>query len=156
MDRVGPQDPEIVRMYGGDAMEVHTRSEADAEAWLSALTEHPAAWVIEVAGRCVGSVRLDDIDGHDARARYAVGIDVPDLLGQGLGTEVTQLVVGHAFGSLGLHRVALRVLSYNERAIRCYEKCGFQREGRERESAFVDGVYYDDVIMGVLASEFSR
>jgi hypothetical protein len=27
-------------------------------------------------------------------------------------------------------------------------------EGRERESALVDGVWYDDVMMGLLAHEF--
>jgi len=57
------------------------------------------------------------------------------LLGQGLGTEVTRVVLDFAFGPLALHRVGLRVLAYNRRAIGCYEKCGFQEEGREREPA---------------------
>lgn len=153
-DRLGPQDPEIVRMYGGDATDMHVRSRDEAEAWVAALADHGAAWVVDIAGRCVGSARLDDIDLHDRRARYAVGIDDPALLGQGFGTEVTYLVLGHAFGTLGLHRVSLRVLAYNRRAIRCYEKCGFREEGRERQSALVDGEYHDDVIMGLLAVEY--
>ena len=49
----------------------------------------------------------------------------------------------------------LRVLAYNERAIRCYLSCGFVEEGRERESALVDGERYDDLIMGVLAHEYA-
>ena len=54
-----------------------------------------------------------------------------------------------AFDTLQLHRVDLRVLSFNVRALRCYEKCGFVREGVERESAFVDGARVDDVMMSL-------
>jgi RimJ/RimL family protein N-acetyltransferase len=46
------------------------------------------------------------------------------------------------------------VLAYNKRAIRAYEKCGFVIEGREREAAFVDGAWHDDVMMGLLDHEF--
>ena len=35
-----------------------------------------------------------------------------------------------------------------------HKKVGFKEEGRERESAFVQGQRYDDLIMGVLAREF--
>jgi RimJ/RimL family protein N-acetyltransferase len=56
---------------------------------------------------------------------------------------------------LGLHRVSVRVVAYNERAIQAYKKCGFRIEGREREAALVDGVWHDDVIMGVLESEYA-
>lgn len=62
---------------------------------------------------------------QDKRARYAVGIYNPELLGKGLGTEVTMAVLRYAFEVLGLHRVDLRVLEYNKRAIACYQKCGF-------------------------------
>lgn len=34
-----------------------------------------------------------------------------------------------------LHRVDLEVLEYNNRAIHCYEKCGFKIDGILRESA---------------------
>ena len=66
---------------------------------------------------------------------------------------MTRLVLAYAFDS-GLHRVGLRVLATNERAVRCYTSCGFKLEGRERESARIDGVWQDDLIMGILAREF--
>jgi RimJ/RimL family protein N-acetyltransferase len=46
------------------------------------------------------------------------------------------------------------VLASNARAIACYRKCGFIKEGREREAAFVGGVWQDDLIMGLLDREF--
>jgi RimJ/RimL family protein N-acetyltransferase len=50
--------------------------------------------------------------------------------------------------------MSVRAVEYNARAIRTYQKCGFVVEGREREAAFVDGIWYDDVMMGILDSEF--
>ena len=55
---------------------------------------------------------------------------------------------------LRMHRIGIRVLAYNQRAIHAYKKCGFVIEGRERETAFVDGAWHDDVMMGLLDHEF--
>jgi RimJ/RimL family protein N-acetyltransferase len=38
------------------------------------------------------------------------------------------------FGVLGLHRIELRVLATNRRAIDCYLACGFRKEGVRREA----------------------
>lgn len=59
---------------------------------------------------------------RDNKARHAIGIFDPNYWALGIGTEVTHLVLDCAFNGLGLHRVDLRVLEYNTRAIRCYEK----------------------------------
>jgi RimJ/RimL family protein N-acetyltransferase len=48
----------------------------------------------------------------------------------------------------------VRVVDYNLRAIRAYQKCGFVIEGREREAAFVDAVWHDDVMMAILDREY--
>lgn len=104
--------------------------------------------------RLIGDVRLDRIDMQDKRASLAIGILDQECLGKGLGTEVIMLVLGHAFRDLKLHRISIRVLSYNARALRCYQKCGFLIEGRERETAFINGQWYDDFIMGLLEHEF--
>ena len=61
----------------------------------------------------------------------------------------------YAFDVLKLHRISVRVLEYDARAIRTYKKCGFVVEGRERQSALVDGTWHDDVIMGILDGEFA-
>jgi [ribosomal protein S5]-alanine N-acetyltransferase len=64
------------------------------------------------------------------------------------------LALSHAFRPGGLHRVDLRVLEENGRAIRCYEKCGFVIEGREREGARIAGEWKTDVLMSVLEQEW--
>jgi RimJ/RimL family protein N-acetyltransferase len=129
-------------------------TEDTARRWVERLRDQDYGWVIE-ADALIGQIRLDRVDLRDKRASLAVGIEDQARLGIGLGTEAIGLVLGYAFGVLGLHRVSARVVAYNERAIRAYEKCGFVREGREREAAFVDGAWHDDIMMGVLDREYA-
>jgi RimJ/RimL family protein N-acetyltransferase len=63
-------------------------------------------------------------------------------------------MLSYAFGALNFHRVSLRVVAVNARAIRAYEKVGCVREGIERQSARVGDTWHDDVMMGPLAAEF--
>jgi len=146
--------PEIVRMYGGDLQAPTPISPADAERWYARLCADPLAWVIEVDGRCTGVVRLHTLVERDRRARLAIGLLEPELLGRGIGTRAIRCLLRHAFETMRLHRVDLRVLAFNGRAIRCYERCGFVREGRERESAWVGGGWADDVLMSILEHEY--
>ncbi|KAA1417028.1 GNAT family N-acetyltransferase [Nocardioides humilatus] len=152
------QDAAIVRMFGSTPAwsGIRAMTEHQGQSWYRAVTsgsDDRTNWAIELDGRFVGSARLHHLSEEDRKARYAIGILDASLHGNGLGREVTQRILQHAFDDLHLHRVDLRVLAFNEPAIRCYRACGFVEEGRERESAYVDGKWHDDVIMGVLAHE---
>jgi RimJ/RimL family protein N-acetyltransferase len=147
-------DPEIVRMYGGSSVDVRPMTAEVAEGWVQSLMKHDYAWIIEV-GSLIGHVRLDRVDLRDRRASLAIGIEDVARLGRGLGTETIRLVQQYAFSELGLHRLSVRVIEYNYRAIRAYQKCGFVIEGQEREAAYVDGQWYDDVLMGMLDRDYS-
>ena len=47
-------------------------------------------------------------------------------------------------------------MEFNERALKCYKKCGFKEYGRRRQSKFVDGKYYDSIEMDILNEEFNE
>jgi RimJ/RimL family protein N-acetyltransferase len=144
----------INRMYGfvSDTPAAMTRDRA--ERWLKDTQNHPNAWIIEEDGKLVGGVGLNNLNEADRRARLAIGLFNERHLGRGIGRKAIDLVLQQAFGPLGLHRVDLRVLSFNIRAIRCYEACGFRLEGIERESALVGGEWHDDWIMAILERDF--
>jgi len=148
--------PEIHHMFGADPATVQPITKAHATSWLHAQEVEPLAWVIEYRKRLIGALRLHSLEPHDRRASLAIGILNPKLLGKGIGTRAMHLIVAHAFGPLGLHRLALRVVEYNARAIAAYKKVGFVVEGREREAARVGNAWHDDVIMGLLASDYAK
>ena len=87
-----------------------------------------------------------------------VGIFIGDESNRsnGYGTETLKLLLDYGFNYLNLNNIMLTVKSFNERAIKCYEKVGFKEFGRRRESYFLNGKYYDDVHMDILASEFKE
>jgi RimJ/RimL family protein N-acetyltransferase len=106
--------------------------------------------------RLVGTCAFSQLDGDNGSALFHITIGEKDAWGRGYGTEATRLMLDHAFGTLGLHRVALFVFEFNERAIRTYRRCGFVVEGRSRESVFRDGRWWDEIAMSVLQSDWQR
>ncbi len=104
--------------------------------------------------RLFGFTTFSSLDADNGSVMFHITIGERDAWGRGLGTEVTELMLGHAFDRLGLHRVGLSVFSYNLRAIRAYEKAGFAIEGRLRDAILRDGVYWDEIQMGAIADEW--
>jgi RimJ/RimL family protein N-acetyltransferase len=104
--------------------------------------------------RLVGTCAFSQLDGENGSALYHITIGESDAWGKGFGTEATQMMLDHAFGTLGLHRIALYVFEFNERAIRAYKRCGFVVEGRSRESIWRDGRWWDEMAMSVLESDW--
>jgi RimJ/RimL family protein N-acetyltransferase len=148
-------DPEVARLarYQDGPMRP---DEIDRFFHLRALGAESLTMAIHEAatGRLIGSCAFSQVDGENGSAMYHITIGEKDTWGRGLGTEATQLMLDHAFGTLGLHRIALTVFEFNERAIRAYARCGFLVEGRARESIWRDGRWWDELAMSVLSSEW--
>jgi len=151
-----PIDPEEEDGYGSawrrewDGRRYHTREHLAA-----ARRPEPGEyrWAVEHDGCCIGSAGLR-VDAGQHRATYSVGLFIAALRGQGLGREITRLVVAWGFGGLGLHRIELEVLAFNTRAILCYLACGFRQEGVRREAELYPDGRKDLISMGLLRSEY--
>jgi len=148
------RDPEFRKMVGGDHRVNPPLTVEEVERWYQSVLVEPTSWIIDLDGKCIGQVALHSHSAQNRSSRYAIGIFDPAHWSQGYGTEATRLVLKFAFETLRLHRVDLRVLEFNHRAIRCYEKCGFVREGLEREGALIAGEWQSDVIMSILEQEY--
>jgi RimJ/RimL family protein N-acetyltransferase len=106
--------------------------------------------------RLIGELDLFLLTPNRSEAFVGIGIGERDFWGKGYGTDALQVALRYAFTELNLHRVTLSVFEYNERAIRSYQKCGFQVEGRERQFLLRDGQRYDMLYMGILREEWER
>jgi RimJ/RimL family protein N-acetyltransferase len=104
--------------------------------------------------RLIGTVGLWEIEWSNAVASLSIGIGHRDDWGKGYGSDALRLILAYAFRELNLHRLTLTVLAYNERAIRLYERSGFQREGVLREFGQRDGRRYDMYVYGLLRPEW--
>ena len=148
-------DPEIARLARYQATPMRPE---EIERFFAARVVGPDALAMAVheatTDRLVGTCAFSQLDGENGSALYHITIGESDVWGNGYGTEATQLMLDHAFGTLGLHRIALYVFEFNERAIRAYRRCGFVVEGRSRESIWRDGRWWDELAMSVLESDW--
>ena len=106
--------------------------------------------------RLIGFTAFEGIDWSNRDTYVAVGIGERDLWGKGYGTDAMQVILRYGFTELNLHRVSLGVFSYNPRAIRSYEKCGFRHEGCLRQFILRDGERSDMLQMGILRREWEQ
>ena len=65
-----------------------------------------------------------------------------------------RILIRFIFEQMNINKIKLNVYEFNKRAIRCYEKCGFKKEGTLRKEIFKDGKYYDQYIMSILEEEY--
>ena len=104
-------------------------------------------------GRVVGWCDLIRSDRPAMRHGGMLGVGLlREARGQGLGARLITSVITAAHVA-GVVRVGLHVRADNARAIRLYEKLGFQHEGRLRRNIRVDGIAYDSLLMAILLDE---
>jgi RimJ/RimL family protein N-acetyltransferase len=150
-------DPEIARLARYQATPMRPE---EIERFFAARVVGPEALAMAVhlraTDRLIGTCAFSQLDADNGSALYHITIGESDAWGKGYGTEATQLMLDHAFGAMGLHRIALFVFEFNERAVRAYKRCGFVIEGRARESIWRDGRWWDELAMSVLESDWRK
>jgi RimJ/RimL family protein N-acetyltransferase len=150
------RNAEYLRLDGEDLRNAGPLTHDELDGWYDLFRTDPHRWIIAVNGRCAGFARFHTLRETNRRAEYAVGLYDPATWGRGIGTVATRIALRHAFEQLHLHRVELHVVPFNARAIACYEKCGFVREGIEREGSWVADAWQSFIIMSILEQEYAR
>jgi len=150
------EDPALTRtLWRGVAM---PRQEEEVEAWLKTLRSDgsgPMALAIErlsddaFLGAC-GFMELD-VKNRFGTVWIYIGTIYQD---HGYGTEAMRLLTEFGFMELNLHKVRLFVFSNNPRAQHVYEKLGFKLEGTLRQEIYREGIYHDQLAMGMLKEEW--
>ncbi|MGC8874793.1 MAG: GNAT family N-acetyltransferase [Chloroflexia bacterium] len=146
-------DPEVVRyltLY-------LPLSREDEERWFEGYLQDPRRKVLAIeaeTGEHIGNIGLEEIDWKNRCAELGIFIGEKDRWGQGYGTDAVRTLLRFAFEELNLNRVQLHVFAFNERARRCYIRCGFVEEGRQRQAHYTEGRYHDVILMSILRAEW--
>ena len=114
------------------------------------------AIIDEQKDEIIGTVGLHKIDNINRTATLGIFIGNRDYWSKGYGTEAIQLIIDFGFNYLNLKNIDLAVMEFNQRAVRCYQKCGFKEIGRRRKCKFINGKYYDSILMDILAEDFKE
>jgi RimJ/RimL family protein N-acetyltransferase len=141
--------------------EPRTRADVEAivaeRAGLAGLTEPGKALtlVAELAqtGELVGDLLLfwHSQEHKQGEVGYVFN---PAYHGRGLATEAVGALLRVGFEGLGMHRIAGRLDGRNTASARVLERAGLRREAHLVENEFVKGEWTDEVIYGILRSEW--
>lgn len=101
----------------------------------------------EVAGNCTFRA------GERIRTRHTgeFGITVrKSYWGLGIGSILMEALISWAKSTKTIRKINLRVRTDNKKAIKLYEKFGFEREGIIRRDFLINRKFYDSILMGLL------
>lgn len=94
------------------------------------------------------------INQKNRNAELGIVIFDKNYWGKGYGTESMQLLLHYGFDILGLHKIYLNYISYNQRGARVYEKVGFKIIWTRKEHRYYKGSYHDMIEMEILKFEY--
>jgi putative acetyltransferase len=115
--------------------------------WLESQPPTNVNIVAVLDGSMVGTAGLERYAGRRSHvASLGMGVH-DDFVGRGVGSALLRALIDTAEQWLAVRRLELAVYSDNARAIRLYERHGFDVEGTLRAYAFRDGTYVDALAM---------
>lgn len=103
----------------------------------------------------VGRISYFNVNARNQSAEigYLIG---PEFRGKGYASEALGLLVRYLFEELKMNRVHAQTGAFNTSSIALLEKHGFKLEARLRQHHRIGDVFHDDLIYGMLASEYSN
>lgn len=116
-------DPEVFK-YTGNTYDHEITIESEL-GWIRKVIANPNDYrcAILADGVYVGNIYLTDIDKETAE--YHIFLGNKDYWGKGIAKQASCLLLDHAFKTLNLKCVHLRVRKENDAAVKLYESLGF-------------------------------
>lgn len=101
--------------------------------------------------RPIGVVNVEDADWRRPELGYWL---IPEVHGEGYGTEAVSLVIEYVFRVYDHPAVGAGAFDFNDASRGLLESLGFTEEGRIRKDRFIDGKYRDMIQYGLLRREW--
>lgn len=122
-------------------------SEYEHEKWINAVITAGDTKLFLVSdrenGNKLGTIGLKHFDFTNRNVELFINLGISG----GYGSDAVRTLTEYCFRHLNYHRVYLFVYESNKRAIRCYEKAGYKKEGILKEHHFSNYTYENVLIM---------
>ena len=117
-------------------------------------TEDPFRYaVLDNTGDFIGTIGFDQHNIPARSVRLFLGIGDKTYWNRGYGTDALVTFCRFLFEQWNFHRLSLDTWAGNLRALRCYEKAGFRREGVLRDAFYMNGNYCDGIVLARLSED---
>jgi L-phenylalanine/L-methionine N-acetyltransferase len=139
--------PQVNRYLLYERMDINTFEPIFAD-----LLAKDILFIYSVEGNPTGTFKLVRQSHRNAHIGYLGGVAIhPDFAGKGYGFSMLSEII--ALGKqMGLRRIELSTATSNEKAIRLYEKAGFEKEGVLKTFTYLanENQFLDEVMMAYL------
>lgn len=125
---------------------------ADFRSIFNDLVEKSIKYIYSDEGNDIGMFKLVPLTYRTSHICYLGGVAIhPDFAGKGFGLKMMNEIVKYA-QEQGFKRIELSTATFNEKAIKLYEKAGFQKEGVLRNYTFLasEGKFIDEILMAYI------
>lgn len=102
----------------------------------------------------VGGICITHADRTNGTFSYGLGISRA-YWRKGYASEAIKLLVNYYFNELRFHKCNVTAYDFNEGSKALHIALGFVEEGRQRESKYTNGTYYDIIFYGLTREEFN-
>jgi RimJ/RimL family protein N-acetyltransferase len=130
----------------------------EEEKWFQSLTAISDTYKFAIESlednKFIGGCNINGVDWKNSVATIGIFIGSKEHRGKGCGTDAMKVLIEFIFMQMNINKIRLTVYSYNQAALRCYEKCNFRIEGVLRQEIYRDGKHYDKIAMGLLREEY--
>ncbi len=149
-------DPRVTEVWSHEAWTSRTQAEALLQRIIAgAQSGEVYQWAITLPtdDRLIGTatLRMTDRSNRGAMIGYALQ---PAHHGKGYAREAAGALIRHAFTTLKLHRIGADLEPDNAGSRGVLDAHGFQVEGRLRDTYWLNGRWYDSLIMSLLEPEW--
>jgi len=154
------EDSELLYQWVNDAVTMRLNAPysplalASHKGWFENIGRDPSRVIFairkEPKGQVIGTVQLFDIHRVHRTSEMSIRIGADSDRGHGYGTDALRCLIDFAWRDLNLQRIWLRVFATNDRAIKAYNRAGFQIEGTMKRACWIDGRWTDEHVMAIL------
>ena len=112
-------------------------------------------FIIYYDSKKVGRIYIYNIDFLNEKGEFGIIVE-KSYSGQGIAYKASQLLFNYVFTNLKINKIYLLVFSENERAIKLYEKLGFEQEGYFKKEVFKNGRFQNVIRMALFRDEWLK
>lgn len=130
-------------------------SEVTTSKWFDSETDSSdeLLLIVEYENIPIGLINIFNLSMTNRNCCMSIRLK-PQYIGLGIGQIACYKVLELCFDNLNVHKVKTSYYEYNKLSGRTQEKSGLIRQGIEKEEKFLDGRYWDRIIMATFRPQF--
>lgn len=130
------KDQEIIELAFGVKYEKNFLKNITSDYLQNLLLCLNKTFVIEVNKKIIGFTTYTYEASQSCHIRLGITIGDKKYWNQGYGTEALKVFLNYLFNKIKVNKIMLDTALFNQRAQRCFEKCGFKKIKKDSETNF--------------------